>query len=125
MFVRTVLDDIAPEKLGVCYAHEHIIIDSGYPTQQNPDFQIDSVENAAKELTDFHRAGGLAMIDTMPCNCGRNVFKLAEVSRRTGVHIACPTGLHLQKYYPPGHWSGSMDSFWCACQGFGRTWLQM
>src|SRR5436190_4378738 len=97
MFVRTVLGDIAPADLGVCYAHEHVIIDFSYPTQQNPDFQIDSVENAATELAEFHRAGGRAMIDTMPCNCGRNAAKLAEVSRRTGVHIVCPTGLHLQK----------------------------
>jgi 5-phospho-D-xylono-1,4-lactonase len=40
----------------------------------------------------------------MPCGGGRNPAKLAEISRRTGVNIVCPTGLHLQKYYPPGHW---------------------
>src|SRR4051812_48654542 len=105
MFVRTVLGDIAPQNLGLCYSHEHVIIDPSFPTQKNPDFQIDSVENAAIELAEFHYAGGRAMIDTMPCNCGRNAAKLAEVSRRTGVHIVCPTGLHLQKYYPASHWS--------------------
>lgn len=99
MFVRTVLGDIAPENLGVCYAHEHIIIDPGYSTQLYPEFLIDSVENAAAELTDFYRAGGRAMIDTMPCGGGRNILKLVEVSRRSKVHIVCPTGLHLQKYY--------------------------
>jgi phosphotriesterase-related protein len=40
----------------------------------------------------------------MPCDAGRNVLKLAEISHRSGVHIVCPTGLHLAKYYDPGHW---------------------
>lgn len=44
------------------------------------------------------------MVDTMPADCGRNVLKLAEVSRRTGVHIVAPTGIHLEKYYLPNHW---------------------
>ncbi len=108
-FVRTVLGDITPERLGVCYAHEHIIIDSSYPTQCCPDFCIDSVQNAADELTEFYHAGGRAMIDSMPCDSGRNVLKLAEISRRTCVHIVCPTGVHLQKYYPDGHWSSRMS----------------
>ena len=105
MFVRTVLGEIEPKELGVCYAHEHVIIDPGYSTQLYPEFLIDSVDNAAAELAEFYRVGGRAMIDTMPCNCGRNAMKLAEVSRRSNVHIVCPTGLHLQKYYPPQHWS--------------------
>src|SRR5690606_17487509 len=51
------------------------------------------------------RAGGRAMVDSMPCDSGRNAEKLAEVSRRSGVHILCPTGLHLAKFYPEGHWA--------------------
>lgn len=104
MRVRTVLGDVAAEDLGVCYAHEHLIIDPSYPTQQNPDFQLDSVDKAATELAEVYAGGGRAMVDSMPCDCGRNVVKLAELSRRTGVHIVCPTGLHLAKYYPDGHW---------------------
>ena len=48
-----VLGDIAPEQLGVCYAHEHIIIDPGYLTEKFPDFCLDSVELAAAELAQF------------------------------------------------------------------------
>ena len=44
------------------------------------------------------------MVDSMPCDAGRNVVKLAEISRQTGVHILCPTGVHLAKYYDDGHW---------------------
>lgn len=102
--VRTVLGDLPADQLGVCYAHEHVIIDASFTTHATPDFLLDDVGRAAAELREFHAAGGRAMIDSMPCDCGRNVRKLAELSRRTGVHLVCPTGLHLAKYYDPGHW---------------------
>ncbi len=108
-FVRTVLGDIPAADLGRCYAHEHVIIDPSFTTQVTPDFLLDDVDRATQELTAFRAAGGGAMIDSMPCDSGRNVRKLAEVSRRTGVHLVCPTGLHLAKYYPPGHWSETFD----------------
>lgn len=107
-FVRTVLGDVPSNDLGVCYAHEHLIIDPSLPTRQDPDFLLDSVEIAVAELADFHGAGGRAMIDSMPCDCGRNVLKLAELSRRSGIHIVAPTGLHLAKYYAPGHWGETL-----------------
>ncbi|MCX6894929.1 MAG: aryldialkylphosphatase [Verrucomicrobia bacterium] len=106
-FVRTVLGDIPAAQLGVCYAHEHIIIDPSFTTLQNPDFMLDDVAVAVAELGDFRRAGGRAMVDSMPCDCGRNVTKLAAISRLADVHIVAPTGLHLAKYYEPSHWGNS------------------
>jgi 5-phospho-D-xylono-1,4-lactonase len=107
--VRTVLGDIPASALGVCYAHEHIIIDPSYMTEKHPDFRLDSVENAVSELAQFRADGGSAVIDSMPTG-GRNAAKLAEVSRRSGVRIVCPTGLHLQKYYPEGHWGERLSA---------------
>jgi 5-phospho-D-xylono-1,4-lactonase len=104
-FVRTVLGDIAPTDLGVCQAHEHVIIDGSFPTHLYPDFLLADVDRAVRELSHFHALGGRAMVDSMPCDAGRNVLKLAEFSRRSGVHLICPTGLHLAKYYDAGHWS--------------------
>jgi phosphotriesterase-related protein len=103
--IRTVLGDIEAGQLGVCYAHEHIIIDDNVATMRFPDFRLTSVENAIAELKQFHAGGGRAMVDSMPCDAGRNVMKLAEISRAAGVHILCPTGIHLAKYYDDGHWS--------------------
>lgn len=103
-FMRTVLGDIAPEQFGACDAHEHVIIERSFTTGANPDFLLDDVERAVSEVAEFRTAGGGAIVDSMPCDCGRNVRKLAEVSARTGVHIVCPTGLHLAKYYDAGHW---------------------
>ena len=103
-FVRTVLGDIAPAELGVCYAHEHVIIDSSFTTQATPDFLLDDVDRATTELQGFYASGGRAMVDSMPCDAGRNVVKLAVISRAAGVHLVAPTGLHLAKYYDAGHW---------------------
>lgn len=103
-FLRTVSGDIAASAAGVCYAHEHIIIDPSFTTFCNPDFLLDSVELACADVVEFRQAGGKTLIDSMPCGGGRNPIKLAEISTRTGVNIVCPTGLHLEKYYPPGHW---------------------
>jgi phosphotriesterase-related protein len=108
-FVRTVLGDIPPSALGVCQAHEHVIIDASFTTHETPDFLLADVDRATSELGAYHAAGGRAMVDSMPCDSGRNVVKLAELSRATGVHLICPTGLHLEKYYPPGHWGGQLS----------------
>lgn len=106
-FVRTVLGDIPAAELGACYAHEHLIIDPSFTTVGAPDFELSDVERAVSELMSFRRAGGRALVDSMPCDCGRNVLKLAELARRVDVHIVAPTGLHLAKYYDPAHWGGS------------------
>ncbi|WP_128545812.1 phosphotriesterase family protein [Larkinella soli] len=103
-FVRTVLGDIEPERMGVTYSHEHVIIEESFPTLGNPDFLLNDVDKVAEELSRVYEAGGRTMVDTMPANCGRNVLKLAEVARRSGIQLIAPTGIHLEKYYPPNHW---------------------
>jgi 5-phospho-D-xylono-1,4-lactonase len=103
-FVRTVLGDIQPEEMGLTYSHEHIIIEESFPTLSNPLFILNDVERISHELTMFYNAGGRTVVDTMPANCGRNVEKLAEVSRRSRVNVIAPTGIHLEKYYLPNHW---------------------
>ena len=102
-FVRTVLGDIDPKRLGVCDAHAHVIIDPSFATENEPDFLLDDVDRAVAELQAFKSLGGGAMIDAMPTACGRNARKLAEVSRRSGVHLVASTGVHLAKYYPQDH----------------------
>lgn len=103
-FVRTVLGDIAPQQMGLTYSHEHVIIEESFPTLANKDFLLNDVAKISEELSLFYANGGRTLVDTMPANCGRNVLKLAEVSRRSNVHIIAPTGIHLEIYYPPNHW---------------------
>ena|SRR5436190_461889 len=109
-FIRTVLGDIPSSSLGACYAHEHVVIDKSYATQLAPDIYLPSVENGIRELADFKAAGGGAMIDCMPCDAGRNIEKLAAVSKGSGVHLVAPTGLHRTRFYPEGHWRYRWDA---------------
>lgn len=109
-FLRTVLGDIDASQAGICYAHEHLIIDPSFTTYCYPDFLLDSVERACVDVAEFHAAGGRTLVDSMPCGGGRNAAKLAEVCRITGVNIVCPTGLHLAKYYAPGHWGERLNA---------------
>jgi 5-phospho-D-xylono-1,4-lactonase len=103
-FARTVLGDIEPAAMGLTYSHEHIVIDEGFSTIKNPDFILNDTKLISDELKEFYKNGGRTVVDTMPAAAGRNVLKLAEVSRISGINIIAPTGIHLEIYYPPNHW---------------------
>lgn len=103
--VRTVLGDIDATELGVTYAHEHLVIDGGRPVELQPDFDLADVDAMAIEVGEAGALGLRSVIDAMPCDAGRSATKLADLSRRTGVRIVAPTGLHHERYYGPSHWS--------------------
>ncbi|MFW6310045.1 MAG: phosphotriesterase family protein, partial [Prolixibacteraceae bacterium] len=65
---------------------------------------LNDVQKISEELAEFYASGGKTIVDTMPANAGRNVLKMAEVSRRSKVQIIIPTGIHLEIYYPVNHW---------------------
>jgi len=103
-FVRTILGDISPEKMGITYSHEHIVIDECYASFTNPEFLLNDEKKIVQELSDLKKLGCSAMVDTMPVNAGRNILKSVEISKQTGLHIIVPTGIHLEIYYPKSHW---------------------
>ena len=90
--------------MGITYSHEHIVIEKGFVTLKDPDFLLNDVEKIVEELLGLSALGCSTMVDTMPANAGRNVLKSAEISNRSGIHLIVPTGIHLEKYYPSGHW---------------------
>ncbi len=104
-FVRTVLGDIEPADMGVTYAHEHLVIVGGKPVEISPDFLLADVDRMSTELRDAAEAGLRTAVDAMPADCGRDPLMLAELSRRSDVHLVAATGLHHQKFYGPSHWS--------------------
>lgn len=110
MSVRTVLGDVAPEALGVTYVHEHLIIDHPLVADRFPHISLPSVDEAVGEVGRCAAAGVATMVDAMPCASGRNILKLAEVSRRTGVSIVATTGLHTAKYYAGAPWALEVDA---------------
>jgi 5-phospho-D-xylono-1,4-lactonase len=104
MIVRTVLGDVEPETLGKTYAHEHLIIDSPIVAARWPHIHLPDVDEAVPEVARCAAAGVGTMLDAMPTDSGRDLSKLAEVSRRTGVHVIAATGMHTAKYYENVGW---------------------
>jgi phosphotriesterase-related protein len=107
--VRTVLGDVPADRLGMCWAHEHLVIDGGVAKLVNPEISLQRVEDAVAELAPCVAAGLGAVVDAMPADAGRNVAKLAAISRRAGVHVVAATGLHHARYYGERHWGELLD----------------
>ncbi|MCE3032820.1 phosphotriesterase [Streptomyces sp. CMSTAAHL-2] len=97
MVIRTVLGDIRPQELGVCDAHDHLFLRS----RQLPGRELDDVAAARAELEAFRAAGGAAVVQWTPHGMGRRPADLAALSRATGVHLVCATGLHQAPHTAP------------------------
>ncbi|MEM6550759.1 MAG: hypothetical protein AAF750_01280 [Planctomycetota bacterium] len=100
-FIRTVVGDVPadPAALGMCSAHEHLVIDHPFMAAHFADFLLDDVDAAFVDVEEFRSAGGGWVVDTMPGGCGRSVTKLRAITARTGVYVVASTGLHLPMYY--------------------------
>ena len=108
-FIRTVAGDIEPTELGVTYSHEHLVMAGGRPVDLNPDFLLTDVDLMVEEVQTAAALGLRAVIDAMPCDAGRDARRLAEIGRRTGIHVVAPTGLHHERFYAADHWGGRLS----------------
>ncbi|WP_043677721.1 phosphotriesterase family protein [Streptomyces xylophagus] len=95
--VRTVLGDVDPRLLGVCDAHDHLFLRSA----RLPGQELGDASAARSELTAFRAVGGGSVVQWTPYGMGRRVADLPLLSRATGVHVVCATGLHQAAHYSP------------------------
>jgi phosphotriesterase-related protein len=107
--VRTVLGEISYETLGITDAHNHVWIDP-IPGAAPGAPILNQYDKIREEIKLYRAAGGVSLLDCQPGGCGRNGYKLAQLSRATGVNIIACTGFHRRKYYPPDHWFFTMNS---------------
>ena len=98
--VRTVLGDIPAGDLGRTDAHEHVFLAS--PALPGEEFS--DPDRAAEELAQVKESGIDAVVDLTTIGLGRRPVELAEVSRRTGVHVVAATGYHRDAHYRSDHW---------------------
>jgi phosphotriesterase-related protein len=103
--VHTVLGEIDASELGATYAHEHLLTSPGEHLLGGTDDTIlDSLDKSAAEMELFKQAGGSAIVELSCLEYGRDAAGLAELSRRTGVHVVAATG-HIME----GYWRGVLD----------------
>ncbi len=94
-FIRTLLGDIEPEKLGVTYSHEHIVCNPPYWKEKGDvDYLLDDVNKSLTEVNLFKSAGGDSIIDATVIDYGRETKAVAEISKKSGVHIVGTTGFN-------------------------------
>ncbi len=122
--VRTVLGDVAPEALGVCQTHEHIICDQRMAPFANIIDKARSVkktymiltdeDRAIEELEKYREAGGSAVVDVTTHGWGRNPEALARISRESGVQIVATGGFYTEPHIPTfaEEWSIDQLSDW-------------
>ncbi|SCK33402.1 phosphotriesterase [Streptomyces sp. WMMB 322] len=97
--VRTVLGDVPGDRLGVCDAHAHLFLRS----PALPGRELDDAAAAEAESVAFADAGGQSAVQWTPYGMGRCTGALAELARRTRLHLIAATGLHQAVHHkPPG-----------------------
>jgi phosphotriesterase-related protein len=118
--VETVLGARPATELGVTLAHEHLIADLRDPAgpppavaplalhnyyewrrnDNHPDcLLLDSIPEAAAELSLFSLAGGRSLVEVTPGCLGRRPGALAELARLTGVTIVMGCGWYTHEYH--------------------------
>ena len=75
----------------------------------NPALCIDDPRKSLEEVRRFFSSGGRSLVDAQPVGCNRDSESLAALMKATGVNIIASTGFHKMKFYPEGHWIGSMS----------------
>jgi len=98
--IQTVLGPVAPDELGRCLPHEHLVCDFS-PVTGKLDHILNDVNLVVDELALLTSAGGTALVDVTPPDLGRDPVALQTIARRSGVHVVMSTGWYRRAFYPP------------------------
>ena len=97
--IRTVLNDIEKEKLGVTLCHEHFIVDLDR-VRHDGISMIETPEEVEPEIRKMMALGVQAAVEVSTIDLGRDVRKLKQISLDTGLTIVASTGFYLTQYHP-------------------------
>ena len=105
--IRTVLGDVAPQELEVILPHEHCIesypgADWDHGAAYDREKLLSEITEELKNASALHGIGGL--VDVTPVDWGRDIEFLAELSRRSGLHIVACTGFYKEGMGLPYYW---------------------
>lgn len=104
--IRTVLQDIPPERLsGPTLIHEHL---SMARADHSPIF-YDDVALIAEEVKACGQDGVSCIVDTGVSGLGRKIESLRAIAKGSGVFIVAGGGLHRRTDYPPDVFRKSAD----------------
>lgn len=99
--VRTVTGDIGCDQLGITLPHEHLITFPPMEARTDPDYRLDSIDNAIEEVKMFKAAGGNAIAELTGGGYGRDLHALKTIALDTGVNIIGTAGYIMENLFPP------------------------
>ncbi len=101
--VDTVRGPVATAELGPTLMHEHIVTRSPGVQENWPHLwdRAEILRLAERKLTDLHARGIRTIVDLTTVDLGRDIGLIAEVARRSPVHIIVATGVWWmpQRYF--------------------------
>ena len=127
--VLTVNGPVDPDALGATMMHEHIFINQNHPSSSGPieatrvgfylkplamdmlgavimgyknrdNLILGSEDMAVRELEDYRKQGGGALVDATSIGLGRDPRALLRVSNTTGVHIIMGASWYTKSWHP-------------------------
>ncbi|SDE15435.1 phosphotriesterase family protein [Auraticoccus monumenti] len=98
--VRTVLGDVAADRLGRVNYHEHFF----QVSPLLPGDELDDEDASTAEAADVRAHGTDTVVDATPLGLGRSPAALARLSAASGLAVVATTGLHRPEHYGDGHW---------------------
>lgn len=105
-FIRTVLGDVSPHRLGRVNYHEHLF----QVSPLLPGDELDDEQRSGAELDLLRDSGFDAMVDATPIGLGRRPAALARLSRTSRVAVVATTGLHRDGHYSDQPWIHELTS---------------
>lgn len=122
-FVRTLFKDIQPQEMGFTLAHEHLVCRPPHWLWKNePDLVLDDMEKTLLDVMDYKAGGGKTIVDATAIDYGRDVEAVAEIARRSGLHIIGTAGFNKSFL-----WDAPIDSRVSELIGGHkcfRTWIE-
>jgi phosphotriesterase-related protein len=107
--VMTALGPIAPEALGVCLVHEHLLARPAPIGAFDPDLVLDDPHAALAEVEALFNSGGRALLDSSTADYGRLLEDTLWVAARAPVHVILVTGHHNEAFALPTVTGKSID----------------
>jgi 5-phospho-D-xylono-1,4-lactonase len=97
--IMTVTGWIDPDQLKKTYGHEHLYTTATEKVvAENEKMALTDIEKVAVDLNLFKELGGNCIVEVTTMDYGRNVEKLKEISKRSGVFIVASGGFNKGTY---------------------------
>lgn len=97
--ILTVTGFVDAKDVGNTYVHEHLYTTATQEVAtENPTMVLDDLDKIVVDLGLFKEAGGSLIVEVTTVDYGRNIFKLKELSERSGVSIVATGGFNKGTY---------------------------